>query len=110
MAGAATADAVRPRPALLRNSRRFMVSPVLSPWRRRLAIVGRSRSRSRARADHEAVEAVFGDLPPQILIGTEGHDGVVDRLEVGIGGGGFRVKLVGCPERRFHHGLRKRTQ
>jgi hypothetical protein len=37
--------------------------------------------RGGARADHERVEAVFGDLPPQILIAPEGDDGVIDRLD-----------------------------
>ena len=47
-----------------------------------------------AQADRVAVEAVLGDLPPQILLGAEGHHVVVDLLEVGILGRGLGIDLL----------------
>src|ERR1700748_1114609 len=54
----------------------------------------RDGSAARPRPDHEAVVGVLGDLPPQIFLVLEGHQAVVDLLEVGIGGRSLRVDLV----------------
>src|SRR5262245_61906576 len=110
MAGAATAEAASPTPVAFRNSRRFMAilhgirrgadspkpgaaappsTPPCGPFiarqdQDRQAARPRGCSSPRARTDHEGVESVFGDLPPQILIAAEGRDGVIHRLEIRI--------------------------
>src|SRR5207237_9241923 len=53
------------------------------------------RSAAGARADHEAVVGVFGDLPPQIFVGAVGLHGVDRLLEVGILGRDLRPQFVG---------------
>src|SRR5207249_1163376 len=63
-----------------------------------------------AGADHEAVEAVFRHLPPQVLIAAEGHDRVIDLLEVGVAGRELGVDFVRRLERRIHHRRRERAQ
>src|SRR5262245_4156150 len=52
----------------------------------------------------EVVEGVFGDAEPQILVGAERLQAVVDLLELGILGRKLVVVLVGLVEARFEHG------
>src|SRR3954447_12746922 len=58
---------------------------------------------ARARADHERVEGVFGNLPPQILVGTVGLHRVDRLLEVGVLGGEFGPQLVGRLQAGLQH-------
>src|ERR1700676_4854922 len=62
-----------------------------------------SAARSALRvARHEAVVADFGDLEPLVAIVREGRQGVVDLLEIWVGGSDFAVQLLRRLEGRFH--------
>src|SRR5580693_10520631 len=63
-----------------------------------------------ALADHEIVEGIFGDLPPQILVGAERHVGIGDLLEFGIFGAELRIEIVGGLVAGLDHILRKQPQ
>ena len=61
------------------------------------------RSAAGARADHEAVVGVFGNLPPQILVGAVGLHRVDRLLEVGVLARDFGPQLVGRLQAGFQH-------
>src|SRR5258705_11469941 len=61
------------------------------------------RSAAGARADHEAVVSIFGNLPPQILVGTIGLHRVDGFFEVGVLGGNFSPQLVGRLQTGFQY-------
>src|SRR6478735_10140294 len=65
---------------------------------------------ARARADHEAVEGVFGNLPPKVLVGAVGLHRIDRLLEVGVLGGEFGPQLVGRLETGFQHFVGEGTQ
>src|SRR5258705_12042794 len=58
----------------------------------------------RTRADHEGLEGIFRDLPPEISVVAEFRLRVQDLLEVRIDRGGLGVDLV----RRLQAGLHNR--
>src|ERR1700758_3707245 len=60
-----------------------------------LSFGNRDVSAARARADHEAVVGVFGNLPPQILIGAVGLHCIDRLLEVRVLGGDLGPQFVG---------------
>src|SRR5207244_10463877 len=60
-----------------------------------------SSSGLRPRAYHEAVVAELSDLPPQIRIVAECHDGIPYFLVVRIGRGRLTVHLLGCLQAGF---------
>src|SRR4029077_3253876 len=52
--------------------------------------------------DHEGLEGVFGDLPPQIFIVAEGVDGSQNLFVIGVLGRFFGVDLIGRLQTCFH--------
>src|SRR5580765_5113518 len=79
-------------------------------WPLLIAAVRRERSAARARADHEGVVGVLGDLPPEIFVIAERHDRVPDLLEVGILGRGLGIHFVRGLEAGLHDVLREWAQ
>src|SRR5262245_22577614 len=63
-----------------------------------------------SRADHKGIIGVLGDLPPQILVVTEGNDRIPNLLVVGIGGRCFGVHLFGRLQAGLHHRCRERPK
>ena len=75
------------------------------------AIVSRDfASALRTITDHEGLEGVFGDLPPQIFIVAEGVNGSQHLLVIGILGRFFGVDLIGRLQTRVHDRLTERAQ
>src|ERR671910_2959387 len=64
----------------------------------------------RAGADHEVVEGVLGDLPPEVLLVAEGPERIVHLLEVGVLPRDLVIDLVRGLERRFKDFLAERPQ
>src|SRR5439155_12449573 len=60
----------------------------------RSTTLGLRRSAAGARADHEAVVGIFGNLPPQIFVGAVGLHGVDRLLEVGVLGRDLAPQFV----------------
>src|ERR1700722_17068187 len=63
-----------------------------------------------ARADHESVIGIFGDLPPEIFLVAERHDVVPGLLERRVLRRGFGIDLVRGLVGRLHDGRRERAQ
>src|SRR5262249_11266467 len=61
-------------------------------------------------ADHKGVVAVFGDLPPQILVVAKRHDRVPDFLVILVGRRRLGVDFVRRLQTGFHDRRRVRTQ
>src|SRR5215831_15561860 len=66
--------------------------------------------RPRPGADHEAVEGVFRNLPPQILVVAECLHRIQNLLVIGVGSRRFGINLVRRLQACLHHRLRERTQ
>ena len=92
-------------------------------WRRRLRLLDAWQAQAKtacacvvilsfliAVTDHVAVHGVLRDLPPQVLVRTEGGEMIVEFLEPLILGGELRIKF----SRRFvtsvHHFGRERFE
>src|SRR5215467_6399342 len=71
---------------------------------------GNAHSTPRATADHEGVVAVFGDLPPEILVVAKRRDRVPDLLVILVGRRRLGVDLVRRLQASVHDGRRVRTQ
>src|SRR5262249_58435159 len=65
---------------------------------------GDAHSTPRARADHEGVVAIFGDLPPEILVVTKRRDRVPDFLVILVGRRRLGVDLLRRLQASVHHG------
>src|ERR1700716_2400030 len=100
--------------AVLSRSRSLPLSPsprrsaeLLRPRRRQWR--GR-KSGAGAIAGQEAVVAIFGDLPPQVLIVAKSERRFPRLLEIRIGGRDLVVELERRLETGVHHGRLERLQ
>src|SRR5262249_11875720 len=64
----------------------------------------------RTAADHEAVIAVFGNLPPKIFITTECGNRIPDLLVTRVRRRCFCINFIRSLETGFHDGQRERSQ
>src|SRR3569623_1199134 len=68
------------------------------------------RSTAGARPDLEAIERVFGNLPPQIRVAAEGLHRLDGLLEIRVLRRNFSPQSVGCLETGFEHFIAERTK